>query len=627
MSYLSRKEVDDLKPAIDKAVIKLLGDNDSSLVSTAIYCLNSGYDKRKTADKLSSYVDSKRATRLSEKIFDLVDDARSSYKSRKRSRSRDREKERDSKRNKNARNYDSDRETDKVKLSSSKIKEMMQNAQKQIEERKKTLDTLPSKQDSPIPPSSIYGIPMGLLNRGDADKARKIAQLQAQIKTKLSTGILGNVIIHVPTAPEKPTPLILDDEGRTVDKTGKAVQLTHIAPTLKANIRAKKRQEFRTQLHEKLSDDNNEPKFYDNRIGAKPAMRNKRTLRFHEPGKFQQLAERLRMKAQLEKLQNEISQIAKKTGISSATKLALIAKSEGTNEDIPSMEWWDSVILEDNLDTIRDGKIAIKNYIVNTLVEHPTQMRSPTDPLRPAYMPVFLTKRERKKLRRQNRREMWKEEQEKIRLGLEAPPEPKLRISNLMRVLGTEAVQDPTKIEAHVREQMAKRQKAHEEANAARQLTTEQKRQKKIRKVKEDTSLGVFISIFRIRDLHELASKKFKIETNAKQLFMTGCIVLYPDCCVVVVEGGVKQQKKYRKLMQHRIKWEEDIVKDPDGNEVPNKCVLVWEGTSKQRNFGEVKFKACPTERLAREYFKKHKVEHYWDLAYSNAVLEPTIEV
>lgn len=625
MSYLTRKEVDDLKPAIDKAVFKLLGDNDSSLVSTAVYCLNSGYDKRKTADKLSSYVDSKRATRLSDKIFDLVDDVRSSYKSRKRSRSRDREKERG--RSKSIRNNEGDRETDKGKLSSTKIKEMMQNAQKQIEERKKTLDTLPSNQNAAIPPPSIYGIPMGLLNRGDADKARKIAQLQAQIKTKLSTGILGNVIIHVPTMPEKPTPLILDDEGRTVDKTGKAVQLTHIAPTLKANIRAKKRQEFRTQLHEKLSDDNNEPKFYDNRIGAKPAMRNKRTLRFHEPGKFQQLAERLRMKAQLEKLQNEISQIAKKTGISSATKLALIAKSEGTNEDIPSMEWWDSVILEDNLDTIRDGKIAIKNYIINTLVEHPTQMRCPTDPLRPAYMPVFLTKKERKKLRRQNRREMWKEEQEKIRLGLEAPPEPKLRISNLMRVLGTEAVQDPTKIEAHVREQMAKRQRAHEEANAARQLTGEQKRQKKIRKVKEDTSLGVYISIFRIRDLHELASKKFKVETNAKQLFMTGCIVLYPDCCVVVVEGGVKQQKKYKKLMLHRIKWEEDIVKDPDGNEVPNKCVLVWEGTSKQRNFGDVKFKACPTERLAREYFKKHKVEHYWDLAYSNAVLEPTIEV
>lgn len=74
--------------------------------------------------------------------------------------------------------------------------------------------------------------------------------------------------------------------------------------------------------------------------------------------------------------------------------------------------------------------------------------------------------------------------------------------------------------------------------------------------------------------------------------------------------------------MLNRIKWEEDIVKDPDGNEVPNKCVLVWEGSTKQRNFGEVKFKVCPTEKLAREHFRKHKVEHYWDLAYSGAVLE-----
>lgn len=48
------------------------------------------------------------------------------------------------------------------------------------------------------------------------------------------------------------------------------------------------------------------------------------------------------------------------------------------------------------------------------------------DPLKPIFNPVFLTKKERKKLRRQNRRETWKEEQEKIRLGLEPPAEPKV---------------------------------------------------------------------------------------------------------------------------------------------------------------------------------------------------------
>lgn len=41
-----------------------------------------------------------------------------------------------------------------------------------------------------------------------------------------------------------------------------------------------------------------------------------------------------------------------------------------------------------------------------------------------------------------------------------------------------------------------------------------------------------------------------------------------------------------------------------------------------QRNFGEMKFKICATEKLAREQLRKHGVEHYWDLAYSGTVLE-----
>jgi phosphatidylserine/phosphatidylglycerophosphate/cardiolipin synthase-like enzyme len=39
--------------------------------------------------------------------------------------------------------------------------------------------------------------------------------------------------------------------------------------------------------------------------------------------------------------------------------------------------------------------------------------------------------------------------------------------------------------------------RAHEEANAARKLTTEQRRDKKIRKIKEDTTLGVHVSVYR----------------------------------------------------------------------------------------------------------------------------------
>ncbi|CAH2218358.1 jg12843 [Pararge aegeria aegeria] len=142
----------------------------------------------------------------------------------------------------------------------------------------------------------------------------------------------------VPTGNVGPAPLILDREGRTVDTSGKRVQLTHVAPTLKANIRAKRREEFRAQLSGQVTEPVGEAAWVDERVASKPPVRVKRALRFHEPGKFTQMAERLRMKAQLEKLQNEISQIARKTGISSATKLALLSADVPDSDRVPDIE-------------------------------------------------------------------------------------------------------------------------------------------------------------------------------------------------------------------------------------------------------------------------------------------------
>ncbi|XP_071451627.1 U4/U6 small nuclear ribonucleoprotein Prp3 isoform X2 [Hetaerina americana] len=751
-TYLSRKDIEEMKPSLDKTVQKFLGFNEPSLVTAAINCLVSGYDRIKTTDKLASLLDNQKASKLTDKIFDMIEETRgitvptqpqqnSSSSSQSRSskkRTREGSEMEDSggtpnsvpKEEKRAKTSDDDAsatlppvgQPSPGQLTALQIKEMMANAQRMIEERKKALTMLRVGETGEggggipaAPPADLFSdiqvrtnastpasnrqteSDAGSRSNGssisssrssstarapqpavDTDKARKIAELQAQIQSKLSSGLLSMAaaagvqrqqqqalvlgqqmaamaaqqgvhrlpppplmavvtgMAHRPTAIQqqqqqpkhvpqpKPAPLILDSEGRTVDVTGKEVQLTHRMPTLKANIRAKKREEFRQQLQERAAEDLSETKFFDGRLGSKPPIRGKRALRFHEPGKFTQMADRMRVKAQLEKLQNEISQIARKTGITSATKLALIApKAEATEDEIPDSEWWDSVILRPDCDKYEEinGKIGIRPEGVTNLVEHPTQMRPPTDPLKPVYMPVFLTKKERKKLRRQNRREAWKEEQEKIRLGLEPPPEPKLRMSNLMRVLGTEAVADPTKIEGQVREQMAKRLAAHREANAARALTAQQKKEKRARKIQEDISLGVNVAIYRVKDLTNPA-KKFKVEANAKQLTMTGCVVLFRDCNVIAVEGGVKQQKHYKRLMLNRIKWEEDITKDLEGKEAPNKCHLVWEGTTKQRNFGELKFKVCPTEKVAREHFKKHSVEHYWDLAYSGAVME-----
>lgn len=147
----------------------------------------------------------------------------------------------------------------------------MANAQKEIEERKRALRVRPEDMDTVRPllrnkeslttMGQVYN--QGFLSKTDSEKAKKIAALQAAISNKLKAGVLGSG-----QSPDKPRPLILDESGRTVDITGKEVHLTQVLPTLKANIRAKKREEFKAQLQDlKGSEDFQETHFFDNRIG------------------------------------------------------------------------------------------------------------------------------------------------------------------------------------------------------------------------------------------------------------------------------------------------------------------------------------------------------------------------
>lgn len=63
-----------------------------------------------------------------------------------------------------------------------------------------------------------------------------------------------------------------------------------------ANIRAKKRQEFKQQLLEKPVEESSESHFYDYRVLMKPFSRTKKCFKFHEQGKYIQLAQRERAK-------------------------------------------------------------------------------------------------------------------------------------------------------------------------------------------------------------------------------------------------------------------------------------------------------------------------------------------
>lgn len=94
----------------------------------------------------------------------------------------------------------------------------------------------------------------------------------------------------------KPTPLILNAEGRTVDSSGNVVELIQRMPTLKANIRVQKKEQFIKLKQEKQTEETSDHRFFDQRVGLKSAIRSKRAFKFHEKGTFESLGQKLRTK-------------------------------------------------------------------------------------------------------------------------------------------------------------------------------------------------------------------------------------------------------------------------------------------------------------------------------------------
>eukprot|EP00092_Neocalanus_flemingeri_P090233 GFUD01114269.1.p1 GENE.GFUD01114269.1~~GFUD01114269.1.p1 ORF type:complete len:521 (-),score=174.20 GFUD01114269.1:462-2024(-) len=506
--HLDEEDLSELEPQIFKIFKKELGFCDSDILSNTMTAIHEGIERDGLESRLANLMEVKKAHKLTDEVWGIVSEyymlkqessgeGEGGYK--RRHEEDDDDEDDYGKRKKytdtwaKADRYNKE-ELDKVQKIPSKkpkvepeegsnpavpspsadqIKKMLANTQKMIEERKRQLNVVTPHQPAVL-----------------SHKAQQIAALQASIASKLNKVDIPKIEL-----PNKPIPLIINDSGRTVDSSGVEIQLTQHVPTLKANLRAQKKEEYKAVKEEPAPVKEEGPDFFDPRVGMKGATRTKRIMKFHDAGKFQAEAQRLRMKTQLEKLQSEISSIARKTGISSATQLAKLVPKGGQMDKVPEIEWWDQLLI---------GSHNYENWIIrpgaiSNLIEHPIQLK-PMESNRSVHVPMFLTKKERKKLRRQNRREAWKEKQDKVRLGLVQPDEPKVKMSNLMRVLGNEQIMDPTKVEAHVRAQMAKRKSDHEAANLSRKLTPAQKKAKNSRKLQEDTSAGVTVSVYRSLD-------------------------------------------------------------------------------------------------------------------------------
>ena len=65
-----------------------------------------------------------------------------------------------------------------------------------------------------------------------------------------------------------------------------------------------------------------------------------------------------------------------------------------------------------------------------------------------------------------------------------------------MRVLGHEAVLDPTAVARRVKEEVEERKRRHDERNKARQVSDKERKKKEINKLLEDAKLAMFSVLF-----------------------------------------------------------------------------------------------------------------------------------
>lgn len=380
--------------------------------------------------------------------------------------------------------------------------------------------------------------------------------------------------------------------------------------------------------------------YFDASLGAKTATlksRNSRQLVFNQKGKYIQQATALRRQAALEQMKKRIAESSRKAGIDEDldTEKAYLVQAP------PDIEWWDEGLVNgknyDAIDSPDGLKIDTEDSIVTLYIQHPVALEPPQEKNMPAPKPMYLTAKEQAKLRRQRRMADLKEQQAKIRLGLEPAPPPKVKKSNLMRVLGEEAVKDPTAVEARVNREIAERAQKHTEMNEERKLTKDQQHEKLAEKQEKDAAKGIYTTVYKIDNLAN-GRHRFKISKNAEQNALTGICILHPRFCLVIVEGGEHSIQFYKKLMLNRIDWTENSAPNSvrEGNKEAlvswlqaenekgelrdlglNKCVLVWEGEEKTRAFRKWGTKVCETDAQAKEVLGRSKMENFWTLAKS----------
>jgi len=434
---------------------------------------------------------------------------------------------------------------------------------------------------------------------------------------------------------EGPKALMVDEHGREIDDMGRIIQTVPLIPSTlmvnqKLQNKAKEKREKELKRNSLLMIEKENP-YYDPKglsLGRRP---HRPTFNWIKPGTAKDL---LAPPTNEEKIENDnMTQVqdgevkektAEEKKIDDDTEFNMeMLKFEKSLmlPELPTVEWWDKDYLqgmngEEPKDYGKDDDIPIVESKINSLIVRPVAIPPPNERNKQEAPDIKLTRKERKKLIRITRANKRKEEREEILLGIKEAPKPRVRIANMMRVYGTEAMQDPTYLETIVRKEMREREQRHEQRNQERKLTDTQRREKRRRKFLEDISLSANVAVFKVLDLSNKLAK-LKVDMNASQFLLSGCCLITPRFSVIIIEGGPKAIRRYKKLMLKRMKWGEQEINDPDDHKkkIKNKCQLIWEGDVLKPSFIEFQVKKFKHILHARKFLLERGLHHYFDLA------------
>lgn len=328
--------------------------------------------------------------------------------------------------------------------------------------------------------------------------------------------------------------------------------------------------------------------------------RKTRQFRFNERGKYISQGEELRKQQQELEEAKVLAEQKRQLGLQPDVGLQ---EEKYRVAEPPVCEWWDVPFFCDG---------GLVEEAISQYVQHPVPIMAPWEKHMPPPKPLFLTKKEMKRIRRQARAERYEELQDKIKLGLEPPPKPKVKLNNLMGALTNEAIRDPTAVEQRVRKEVEERRQQHVAKNESRKLTSEQKVEKLEQKVGRDLQKGFYSAVFLVDKL-EHPSHKFKAERNASQLRLFGSILHCPKFVLIIVEGTEKNVRHYKRLMLNRIKWDEPTILDGEKIDLSgNRCELLWEGQLKDLHFKKWTVFRADSEQGALDYMAHFNVLNYY---------------